>query len=202
MIYVLTALVGYLVGSFSTAKLIGHIKGKDISAGGTGNLGASNTTILLGWKCGVLVGAVDILKGFFTILLTLLLSDFNIPLGLCAGVACILGHIFPFYLQFKGGKGFATLIGVIFGFDWKFGLLVVLFIFLITWITDYIALATCTTAVLFPIRVYLSTKSLIALSIVLPVMLVVILKHRLNFRRIFITRSGETGLSQLIHRKR
>ena len=168
---------------------------------GTGNPGASNVTFILGWRMGLLVGFVDIVKGILATFLTIVISHGNLFLGLLAGSACILGHMFPFYLKFKGGKGFATLVGVLFGFDWKFALLAVLFIFLITLTTDYIVLSTLTTTVLFPLRAYLRTSSLIALWIVLPVVLIMFYKHRTNLYRIFVARCGEKGFSLLFRKE-
>ena len=198
--YLLAILIGYLAGCFSTADTVGRVRHVNIHKSGTGNAGASNVTFILGWRMGLIVGFVDIMKGILATFLTIVVSHGNLIMGLLAGSACILGHMFPFYLKFKGGKGFATLIGVLFGFDWKFALLAVLFIFLITLTTDYIVLSTLTTTVLFPLRAYLRTSSLIALWIVLPVVVIMFFKHRTNLYRIFIARSGEKGFSLLFRK--
>ena len=198
--YPLAILIGYLAGCFSTADTVGRFRHVNIHRTGTGNPGASNVTFILGWRMGLLVGFVDILKGILATFLTILVSHGNLFLGLLAGSACILGHMFPFYLKFKGGKGFATLVGVLFGFDWKFALLAVLFIVLITLTTDYIVLATLTTTVLFPLRAFLRTSSLIALWIVLPVVIIMFIKHRTNLYRIFVAKHGEKGFSLLFHK--
>jgi glycerol-3-phosphate acyltransferase PlsY len=197
--YLLAFVIGYLAGCFSTADTVGRFRHVNIRKTGTGNPGASNVTFVLGWRMGLLVGFVDILKGILATFLTILISHGNLYLGLVAGSACILGHMFPFYLKFKGGKGFATLVGVLFGFDWKFALLAVLFIFLITLITDYIVLATLTTTVLFTLRAFLRT-SLLALWIVLPVALIMFYKHRTNLYRIFVAKCGEKGFSLLFQK--
>ena len=188
--YPLAILIGYLAGCFSTADTVGRFRHVNIHKIGTGNPGASNVTFILGWRMGLLVGFVDIVKGILATFLTIVISHGNLFLGLLAG-----------YLKFKGGKGFATLVGVLFGFDWKFALLAVLFIFLITLTTDYIVLSTLTTTVLFPLRAYLRTSSLIALWIVLPVVLIMFFKHRTNLYRIFIARSGEKGFSLLFRKE-
>lgn len=200
MQYAIVLIFGYLIGCFSTADLVGRLHHTRIQKQGTGNLGASNVTVVLGWKMGILVGAVDIAKGAFATLTTLLCTKWNLNLGLLAGCACILGHMFPFYLKFHGGKGFATMIGVLFGFDWKFALLTVLFIVMITWITDYIVMATLTTAILFSMRAYIRTASLFPLLFVIPLVLVMFFKHRSNLYRIFIGKSGEVRLSMLLHK--
>lgn len=200
MKYLLVFVIGYLVGCFSTADTVSRLKHVNIHKEGTGNPGASNVTFILGWKMGLLVGGTDIFKGILATFITVLVTG-NAVLGVYAGCGCILGHMFPFYLKFRGGKGFATLVGVFFGFDWKFALLMVLFIFLITWITDYIVLSTLTTAVMFPLRAFGVTASLMSLYIVIPVVLIMFLKHRKNLYRIFIQKSGEKGFSLLFKKK-
>lgn len=200
MKYLIVFLIGYLIGCFSTADTVARIRHINIRKEGTGNPGASNVTFVLGWKMGLIVGATDIFKGILATFITMMVTG-NPVLGVYAGCGCILGHMFPFYLKFHGGKGFATLVGVFFGFDWKFALLVVLFIFLITWITDYIVLSTLTTAILFPLRAYDVTASLTALLIILPVVAIMFIKHFRNLNRIFIAKSGEKGFSLLFKKK-
>ncbi len=200
MKYLLVFLIGYLAGCFSTADTVSRLRHINIHKEGTGNPGASNVTFVLGWKMGLIVGGTDIFKGILATFFTVLITGDPV-LGVYAGCGCILGHMFPFYLKFRGGKGFATLVGVFFGFDWKFALLMVLFIFLITWITDYIVLATLTTAVMFPLRAFDVTASLLSLCIVVPVVLIMFLKHRKNLYRIFIQKSGEKGFSLLFKKK-
>ena len=200
MQYVVVSLIGYMLGCFSTADAVSRFRRVNIHKEGTGNPGASNVTFVLGWKMGLLVGGMDILKGILASLLTTLITG-NRVLGLCAGCGCILGHMFPFYLKFHGGKGFATLIGVLFGFDQKFCLLAVLFIFLITWITDYIVLSTLNTAILFAVRVFHVLGTAPVLFFVLSVVAIMFAKHWKNLYRIFIAKSGEKGFSLLFQKK-
>ena len=200
MAYVLVTVIGYLIGCFSTADTVSRVKNVNIHKEGTGNPGASNVTFILGWKMGVLVGGMDILKGIIASLLTTLITG-NQLYGLFAGCGCILGHMFPFYLKFHGGKGFATLIGVLFGFDQKFCLLAVLFIFLITWITDYIVLSTLNTAILFALRVVDVTGFNPATIFVFAIVAIMFAKHWQNLYRIFIAKSGEKGFSLLFAKK-
>ena len=201
MKFALAILAGYLIGCFGTADTVGRVRHVNIHKTGTGNPGASNVTFVLGWKMGLLVGGVDILKGTLATFLTILITG-ELSLGVCAGCGCILGHMYPFYLKFKGGKGFATLIGVFFGFDWRFAFLAVFFIFLITLITDYIVLATLTTTVLFPLRAYVRAETVWVLLAVLPVVVIMFLKHRTNLYRIFVAKSGEKGFSLLFRKDR
>ena len=156
-VYIIGAVIAYLVGSINTAFIVATLKKKNLRSGGSGNLGASNTAILLGFKWGLFVGIVDILKGFVLVIISkYVLSDYAY-LPYIVTSAVIIGHIFPFYLKFKGGKGFASLVGCIFGFDWRVGLVAAVLIIAITVISDYIVLATLTTIILYPITVGIMT---------------------------------------------
>ena len=198
--YVLATVIGYLIGCFSTADTVSRVKNVNIHKEGTGNPGASNVTFVLGWKAGILVGGMDILKGILASFLTTLITG-NQAYGLFAGCGCILGHMFPFYLKFHGGKGFATMIGVLIGFDFPFAVLATCFIFLITWVTDYIVLSTLTITILFLLRVLEYPGGIYALPILAPVILIIFFKHRSNLYRIFVGRQGEKGFSLLFKKK-
>ena len=200
MKYLIVFLIGYLVGCFSTADTVARIRHINIRKEGTGNPGASNVTFVLGWKMGLIVGATDIFKGILATFITMMVTGDPV-LGVYAGCGCILGHMFPFYLKFHGGKGFATLIGVLFGFDQKFCLLAVLFIFMITWITDYIVLSTLNTAILFALRVVDVTGFTPATIFVFSIVAIMFVKHWQNLYRIFIAKSGEKGFSLLFQKK-
>ncbi|QGM31745.1 glycerol-3-phosphate acyltransferase [Psychrobacillus sp. FSL K6-2843] len=139
-------LIGYLVGSIHGSKLAQWMSGVNIKKEGLNNSGASNATIVLGWKYGVLVGAIDILKGAIMIigarliapqLTSLSTSELDFLLYI-AGAAVILGHNFPIYTKFKGGKGTASIIGVLLALHWPVGLAGLLLLICITLLTDYL----------------------------------------------------------------
>src|SRR5690625_2777455 len=108
-----------------------------------GNAGASNTVTVFGWKMGVTVGLLDILKAIISILLVKYLfketNIFNLYLN---GTSVILGHNFPFFMGFRGGKGTASNLGMLFAINLKLGILGLLVILTVTLITDYIVLGT------------------------------------------------------------
>ena len=118
--YLVVALVAYLMGSFSTSYVVSRIKKVDLKKTATRNLGASNTTVVLGWKFGLLVGVVDISKGIGAVLLTRFFAPDLPAIAYVAATCVTLGHIFPFYLKFRGGKGFATFIGSVAGLCFPF----------------------------------------------------------------------------------
>lgn len=139
-------LIGYLVGSIHGSKLAQWMSGVNIKKEGLNNSGASNATIVLGWKYGVLVGAIDILKGAIMIigarliatqLTSISTSELDFLLYI-AGAAVILGHNFPIYTKFKGGKGTASIIGVLLALHWPIGLAGLLLLICITLLTDYL----------------------------------------------------------------
>ena len=101
-----------------------------------------------------------------------------------AGVACVLGHIFPFYLKFDGGKGFASYVGVVLALNWRFAIVVIIAILLITLITDYIVLATFTTITVSPIYLSYHGQDYYIGLILLIASLVILYKHRANIVRL------------------
>lgn len=184
MQYVIAILIGYFLGSSNMAYWISRVKKVDIRGNGSGNLGASNATVLLGWGAGVLVAVHDIGKAFFAVLLTKLLFPNAEHVGVAAGVACILGHIYPFYLKFKGGKGLASLIGVIAALDWRVALAVVVLLVVVTLVTDFIALGTISVSVASPIGMWLTTHNWLVPLILCVATVVMIFKHMDNIKRI------------------
>ena len=113
----LCILIGYLIGSLNPAALLSKLKKKDLRKQGTGNLGATNTMIVLGKGYGALVMLFDVAKAFASVKLAqLLFADLAVA-GILAGSAAVIGHIYPFYLKFQGGKGLAAFGGMILAVD-------------------------------------------------------------------------------------
>ena len=183
MSYFFIILIGYLIGTSNMATYLAALKKVDLRAGGSGNPGASNAMILMGWKSGILVGVHDIGKAVVAVLLAEHLFPETALAGIVAGVACVFGHMFPFYLKFRGGKGFASYLGMALALHWKFALVLLLAVVLITLVTDYIVLGTMTTVISFPAYCAV-TQSMIAALILCAASLVIIYKHRSNLVRI------------------
>lgn len=190
--YLFMALLGYIFGCSNMAFYLAKFKKVDIRESGSGNLGTSNATILLGWRAGVLTAIHDMGKAALSVFLAKLLFPQLEFVGAAAGVACVLGHIFPFYLKFKGGKGFAPYLGMTLALSWKIGLVMCVLIVVITVITDYLALATFTVVVAVPVWMGFVTHSMVPPLILLVATAVIFYKHRENFVRL---RNGtEIGL--------
>ncbi len=181
--YSLVVLIGYLLGSLNLATLLAKRRGVDLRAGGSGNPGASNTVTLMGWKAGALVAIHDIFKAFLAVWLCRRLFPALPYVGVIAGVCSVLGHIFPFYLHFRGGKGFASYLGMALALDWKFALAIGLVIIIVVLITDYIVAGTMATVVSFPIYNAIRQQYVTALLLAAATLLI-IWKHRENLVRI------------------
>ena len=185
MAYILVILMSYVLGSSNMAKYIAAIKKVDLSAGGSGNPGTSNAVILMGWGAGVLTAVHDIGKSALAVVLAQMMFP-DLPLiGAAAGVASVLGHIYPFWLKFKGGKGFASYLGMTIALHWKFSIAVLLLVVVVTLITDYIVAATTTTIVIVPVGIGLLAQSWLLPLILLIASAVIAWKHKDNYVRMY-----------------
>ena len=124
MKYFICILLAYLIGSLSPSALLAKIKHKNLKKEGTGNLGATNTTLVFGKMFGFLVMVLDIFKGFLAVKITAWIVPEVEWLAILAGFCAVIGHCFPFYLKFKGGKGLAAFGGVILAYNPLFFLFV------------------------------------------------------------------------------
>ena len=184
MPFAVAILIGYLIGCFNLALIISKIKKVDLRNTGTKNLGASNTFITFGKGLGVLVGACDIFKCTLVVILIKLIFPEMDYLPYITGIACVFGHMFPFYLKFKGGKGFASFLGMSLGIHWKYFIVIGICIILITLITKYIVLATMATVISYPIFLFIHTENWIIVTMVTVLSGIIIMKHYKNLIRI------------------
>ncbi|SCG81693.1 glycerol-3-phosphate acyltransferase PlsY [Proteiniborus sp. DW1] len=204
--YVVVTLLGYLFGCLQASYILGMLLKKvDIRTLGNGNAGASNTVVVFGWKYGVAVGLLDIGKAIMSIiviklLLRNILSPEQTPFFLYLnGLSVILGHNYPFYMGFKGGKGTASLIGMLSAIDYRIAILGIAAIVAITLTTDYIALGAISLVVLFVVSTFYFgySKGCIVIAIILAVLS--IYNHRKNI--VNIIQKKETGLRSTMKKK-
>ena len=185
LIYIVGSLIAYLIGSISTSLIISKIKNKDLRAGGSKNLGASNTTLLMGWKYGVIVGVCDILKGTLVVVLARLLFADCIYLPYVVGTAAVLGHIYPFYLKFKGGKGVLTSLAMTLMLDWRASLIALAVFVVILLLTRYVSVSSMIAAICDATLIYvfqpLNPVSYIPAFIAAAL---IIVKHKANIKRL------------------
>ena len=189
-------LIGYLFGCFQTSYFISKmVSQKDIREIGSGNAGASNVTSELGWKYGILTGFADVLKAYIpTQIVLYIFSGAYQPLDLMAlaGTGAVLGHIYPFFLDFRGGKGVACYIGMLLAIDWQIGVIVIICLVLLTIITDYVAVGSISLYIIIPLLAYYGKYSDVVIGCAVVLFVVGMIKHWINVWRIL---SGtETGL--------
>ena len=146
MIYlIISAVAAYLIGSINSSILISRIvSGKDIRESGSGNAGATNMLRTMGKKYAVITLIIDILKGVVAVLIARLAARYGgIEWGIyAAGALVCIGHCYPVFFGFKGGKGVATSLGVVLVLDWKIGLIVAAAAIIIMALTKYVSLGS------------------------------------------------------------
>lgn len=190
--YLFVILIAYLMGSSSMSFYLMKWKNMELRNKGSKNLGASNAMMVMGWRYGILVAIHDIGKAAVAVLLAQHFFPELPYIGFAAGVAAVLGHIFPFYLKFKGGKGFASYIGMSLALNWKFTLIILVLVVIVTLVTDYIVVGTTLTVVSVPIYYAVTTLNWIIPAILCIATFVIMYKHRMNFVR--IAKGTEIGL--------
>lgn len=196
----LSLLIGYLFGSIQSAFILGKWVGKiDIRDHGSGNAGASNITATLGIKFGAVVGIVDVLKGFFAVQVVKWIYPASPDLAYLAGLMAIVGHIFPFYMKFRGGKGVAALVGMMFGVNWKLGILFVALVALPALLTDYIVAGSFSTFIALPIVTYYLGYPVSLALIGLAMTVLCFYLHRANIQRIIA--KEELKISAVLFKK-
>lgn len=184
-------LIGYLIGCFQTSYFVSTtFKKTDIRTLGNKNAGASNITISFGWKYGLLVAITDILKPILSIFIIKFIfynkineSDLMFLIYL-NGLFVIIGHNYPFFLNFKGGKGTASLIGLLFAIDIRFGLIGLLMMIIISFLTDYIVFGTVSLELVLLIGTILLKFNKYCIYISLIIILLGLYKHIPNFKNI------------------
>jgi glycerol-3-phosphate acyltransferase PlsY len=181
---VVVMVVGYLIGSINPAWIISRLKKIELRRKGTGNLGATNVFLTLGKRTGVFVMLFDIGKAYAVVLIAKTLFPQISLAGVLAGSAAMLGHMFPFYLGFKGGKGSACLGGAILGLDWKLFLALLMLGIVIALLVDYPWAVPVSAAGLFPFAFGVSAQSMISIGILICPSICIILKHMENYRRV------------------
>ncbi len=180
----LCALIGYLVGGINPSYVIAKIKGFDIRKHGSGNAGASNAVITMGKTIGLISALFDIFKAFAAVKLALYFFSEVALAGVVAGVSCILGHIFPILMKFRGGKGLACLGGVVLAFHPMVFLLLLAAELILVLLVDYICIVPITASIAFPIIYNVMAKDLAGALILGIATVVILFKHVENLKRI------------------
>lgn len=149
---ILTAVISYLIGSINSSIIISKlVSGKDIRTSGSGNAGATNMLRTMGKKYAAITLVIDVLKGVVAILLSKIAQCYGVGdwIEYVAGVCAVLGHNFPVFFGFRGGKGVATSLGVVMMLEWRIGLCTLVAAIIIMATTRYVSLGSIVSAVIF-----------------------------------------------------
>ncbi len=209
ILYIIVGIISYLIGSINFSVIISkRIAGFDIREKGSGNAGSTNMLRSVGKTAAIITLICDILKGIVSIGIAILLGkivqDTNKELLLqISGIMVIIGHTFPIFFGFKGGKGVATSLGVLLISNWQIGLICLVFALVIMLLTRMVSLGSCTAAILFPVLTLFINENYTVLtdgksgnvyfiySVILAV--IVIFNHRENIKRIYEGRENIIG---------
>lgn len=196
----LSVLIGYLIGGINPSYVIARIKGFDIRKHGSGNAGASNAVITMGKTIGIISALFDILKAYISVKLVAYLFPDVALAGVLAGVSCIIGHIFPILMNFRGGKGLACLGGVVLAFNPLVFLILLGAELILVLLVDYICIVPITASIVFPIIYNVLERDTVGALVYGVATVVILFKHIENLKRI---RNGtEAHLSFLWKRKK
>ena len=200
VVYIIMAIIAYCIGSVNFSVIFSKkFAGFDVREKGSGNAGSTNMLSSVGKKAAALTLVCDILKGVVAISISMILGnivkDINRELLIqIAGIAVVLGHTFPIFFQFKGGKGVATSLGVLLMSNWQIGLICLVFALVLMLLTKMVSLGSCAAAVLFPVLTLFINDNYTVLtegkrgsvyfiySVILAVL--VLYNHRSNIKRI------------------
>ena len=199
-IYIIVGIIAYLIGSINFSVLISKkMAGFDVREKGSGNAGTTNMLRSVGKKAAAITLICDILKGVISIVIAIIVGNIakNLDRELLlqiAGIAVVLGHTFPIFFGFKGGKGVATSLGVLLISNWQIGLICLVFAVVLMALTRMVSLGSCAAAVLFPVLTLFINQHYTVLtdgksgrvyfiySVILAI--IVLYNHRSNIKRI------------------
>ena len=200
MIYIIVGILAYLIGSINFSIILSKkMAGFDIREKGSGNAGTTNMLRAVGKKAAIITLICDILKGVIAILIAILIGNIvneyfevnleNYVLAQVAGILVVIGHTFPVFYKFKGGKGVATSLGVLLTTNWQIGLICLVFAIILMAITQMVSVGSIAAAILFPVltlfignEYFISEGNYFIFSIILA--LLVCYNHRENVKRL------------------
>lgn len=208
LLYILIGIISYCLGSISFSVIFSKkMAGFDVREKGSGNAGSTNVLRTVGKKAAALTLICDILKGIVAILLAFafnhIVEDSNGALMVqIAGIMVVLGHTFPVFFKFKGGKGVATSLGIIVLINYQIGLICLIFALLVMFLTKTVSIGSIMAAILFPVLTlvmrdnYLIEGNYIVFGILLA--LIVIFNHRSNIKRIMNGEENKLGKKEAL----
>ena len=212
IVYIIMAIIAYLIGSINFSVIISKkVAGFDVREKGSGNAGTTNMLRAVGKKAAAVTLICDVLKGVVSIGIAIILGnivkDINRELLIqVAGIAVVLGHTFPVFFGFKGGKGVATSLGILLLSNWQIGLICLVFGIVLIILTRMVSLGSCAAAVLFPVLTLFINEHYTVLtegksgstyfiySVILAI--IVLYNHRSNIKRILSGTENKISLKK------
>ena len=196
LVYIIVAVIAYLLGSISFSVIISKkMAGFDVREKGSGNAGTTNVLRSVGKKAAILTLICDVLKGVLAVLVAYIAGNIvkegvdRALLIQIAGLLVVVGHTFPIFFGFKGGKGIATALGVLLITNWNIGLICLVFALVLMALTKMVSLESISAAILFPVLIllmphtaYLVDGNYVIYSILMAVL--VVFNHRANVKRL------------------
>ena len=193
--YIIIAIIAYAIGSINFSVIFSRkFAGFDVREKGSGNAGTTNMLRSVGKKAAAITLVCDILKGVVSILIALLISKIvkeadGSLLVQIAGVCVIIGHTFPIFFEFKGGKGIATSLGILIMTNWQIGLICLVFALVLMILTRMVSVGSIAAAILYPVLTlflgsehYIVEGNYFIYSIILAV--IILFNHRSNIKRL------------------
>ena len=192
--YIIIVVIAYLIGSVNFSVILSKkMAGFDVREKGSGNAGTTNILRTVGKKAAALTLICDILKGVISILIAKLIGNIWNSLNTAllvqlAGLFVVIGHTFPVFFKFKGGKGIATSLGVLLTANWQIGLICLVFALVLMALTQMVSVGSIAAAILYPVLTifirqnYIADGNYIIFAIILAVLIV--FNHRENVKRI------------------
>lgn len=192
--YIVIGIIAYLIGSISFSVIISKkIAGFDVREKGSKNAGSTNVLRTVGKKAAVITLLCDVLKGVVAVLIAYIVGKFvdNVDRAILVQVAAlcvVIGHTFPIFFKFKGGKGVATSLGIVLLLNWQIGLICLVFALVLMILTRMVSLGSISAAILFPVLTIFITENYLVEGnyIIFGILLAafVVYNHRANVKRI------------------
>lgn len=180
---VLYSIIAYLIGSIPFGLIVGKIFGKDVRKEGSGNIGATNVTRVIGKKAGLLVLFLDAVKGFFPVYY-LISKGYPSKIVSVVSIFAVLGHTFSVFLKFKGGKGVATALGVLLALNTKVSIIILTFWLGIFLTTGYVSLASIISSSISWVVLHILSGDIYYTYAAFFIALIIIFKHKSNIERL------------------
>jgi glycerol-3-phosphate acyltransferase PlsY len=194
MTIALWLIASYVTGSFPSSYLAGRVARVDLRQHGSKNLGATNVYRVLGWRYAVPVGLMDVAKGAIPVVVFAPMAGSAEWIPMAMGVGAVVGHVYPVFLKFKGGKGVATAAGAVLGMaPAALGISAAVWVVTLT-LTGYVSLASMLGAIAFPIAVSVTRPlDVYALAVGIALALFIVVTHRANIRRLAAGQENRFG---------